>query len=35
MEIVLITMCIIFVDGNVCVVRTLQALGNSCPDIFL
>jgi len=34
MELVFITMCIIFVEGTVCVVRTLQAPGNSYPDFF-
>ena len=35
MEIVLVAVCIISVEGTVCVVRTLQAPGNSYADIFL
>jgi len=35
MEIFLITVCVIFVKGSVCVVRTLQAPGNSYPYMFL
>ena len=34
MALVLVAMCIIFVEGTVCVGRTLQAPGNSYPDIF-